>query len=80
MYISYIYLEKEMAILSSILSWNAMDRAAWQATVHGVAKVRYNLTTKQPPPCIYIFLNFLSIYFHNNKSDISAKVIITIFY
>ena len=32
-------LEKEMAIHSSILDWkNPMDREAWWATVHGVAK------------------------------------------
>ena len=32
-------LEKEMATHSSILAWkNPMDRGAWQATVHGVAK------------------------------------------
>ena len=29
---------------------NPMDRGAWQATVHGVAKVRHDLTTKPPPP------------------------------
>ena len=27
-----------------------MDRGAWQATVHGVAKVGHDLTTKPPPP------------------------------
>ena len=27
-----------------------MDREAWQATVHGVARVRHDLTTKLPPP------------------------------
>ena len=27
-----------------------MDREAWQATVHGVARVRHNLATKLPPP------------------------------
>ena len=26
----------------------AMDRGAWQATVHGVARVRHDLTTKPP--------------------------------
>ena len=26
---------------------NPMDRGAWQATVHGVAKVRHDLVTKQ---------------------------------
>ena len=27
-----------------------MDRGAWQATVHGVTRVRHDLATK-PPPC-----------------------------
>ena len=31
---------------------NPMDRAAWQATVHGVASVGHNLATKPPPPCL----------------------------
>ena len=32
-------LEKDMATHSSILAWgNPMDRGAWQATVHAVAK------------------------------------------
>ena len=26
-----------------------MDRGAWQATVHGVARVGHDLTTKPPP-------------------------------
>ena len=29
---------------------NPMDRGAWQATVHGVTRVGYNLATKPPPP------------------------------
>ena len=29
---------------------NPMDREARQATVHGVARVRYDLATKPPPP------------------------------
>ena len=29
---------------------NPMDRGVWQATVHGVARVRHDLATK-PPPC-----------------------------
>ena len=28
---------------------NAMDRGAWQATVHGVARVGHELATKPPP-------------------------------
>ena len=31
---------------------NPMDRGAWQATAHGVARVRHNLATKPPPPQI----------------------------
>ena len=29
---------------------NPMDRGAWQATVHGVARVGQDLATKPPPP------------------------------
>ena len=28
---------------------NPMDRGAWQATVHGVTRIRHNLLTKPPP-------------------------------
>ena len=38
-------LEKEMATHSSILAWkNPMDRGAWWATVHRVAKSRTRLS------------------------------------
>ena len=37
--------EKETAIHSS----NPMDRGAWWATVHAVAKVGHDLATKPPP-------------------------------
>ena len=30
-----------------------MDGGAWQATVHRVSKVIYNLATKPPPPCYW---------------------------
>ena len=40
-------LEKEMATHSCILAWKSpMDRGAWWATVHGVARVGHNLATK----------------------------------
>ena len=29
---------------------NPMDRGAWQATVHGVTRVRHDLATKPPSP------------------------------
>ena len=29
---------------------NPMDRGAWQATIHGGARVRHDLVTKPPPP------------------------------
>ena len=31
---------------------NPMDRGAWQATVYGVTRVRYDLVTKPPPQCL----------------------------
>ena len=31
---------------------NLMDRRAWQATAHGVARVGHDLATKLPPPII----------------------------
>ena len=34
----------------------AMDREAWSATVHGVARVRHTLATKPSPPYIYIYI------------------------
>ena len=38
-------LEKEMATHTSILAWRIpMDRGAWQATVHGVAKSQTQLS------------------------------------
>ena len=35
-------------------SWleNLMDKGAWQATVHGVTRVRHDLVTKPPPPTL----------------------------
>ena len=32
---------------------NPMDRGAWQATVHGVARVGPDLETKPPPPYLW---------------------------
>ena len=29
---------------------NTMDRGAWRAAVHGIARVEHNLATKPPPP------------------------------
>ena len=39
-----------------------MDRGAWQATVHGVARVRHDLATKPPPPPLikHYFMNTVS--------------------
>ena len=30
---------------------NPMDRGSWQATIHGITRVRHDLVTKPPPPC-----------------------------
>ena len=43
-------LEKEMAnLLQYSCLENPMDRGAWRATVHGVARVGHNLAIKLPP-------------------------------
>ena len=44
---------------------NPGDKAAWQATVHGVARVGHNLATKppQPPPRLNI-LSYVDFYLH----------------
>ena len=43
-------LEKDIAMHSSILAWkNPMDRGAWRATVHRVARVVHDSVTKPPP-------------------------------
>ena len=56
-----------MATHSSILAWeNPMDRGAWWATDHGVARVGHDLATKQQQhasaklicPTLIIFQNF----------------------
>ena len=36
-----------------------MDRGAWQAIVHGVARVRHDLATKPPPP---LFKHIIAVY------------------
>ena len=46
----YGFLEKEMTIHSSIAWRIPIDRAAWQATVHGVTRVGHDLATKPPAP------------------------------
>ena len=32
---------------------NLTDRGAWQSTVHGITRVRYDLVTKPRPPLLY---------------------------
>ena len=40
---------------------NPMDRGAWWATVHVVARVGHNLVTK-PPPCTYIYTHKIRMH------------------
>ena len=42
-------LEKEMATTPVFLP-GEFHRGAWRATAHGVARVKYDLATKPPPP------------------------------
>ena len=46
---------------------NPTDRWAWQATVHGAARVGHNLVTKPPPPFALkysFFYLFIKIFLH----------------
>ena len=48
---------------------NPMDRGAWQATVHGVARVGYDLVSK--PPHIYHWVILLySSDWHNTANQL----------
>ena len=50
-------LEEGMATCSRILAWRIpMDRGAWQATVHGVAKSQTQLRQPSMQACIHIRL------------------------
>ena len=43
-------LEKKMTAHSSILVGKSQEKRAWQATVHGLARVGHDLATRPPPP------------------------------
>ena len=44
-------LEKGMTAHSSILAWEIpWTEGAWQATIHGVTRVRHDFANKSPPP------------------------------
>ena len=49
-------LEEGMATHSSILAWRiSMDRGAWQAAVHGVAKSRTQLSDRASTVAVCLF-------------------------
>ena len=51
--------EKEMVTpLQYSCLGNPMDRKVWQATAHGVARVRHDLATNPPPPSVKTLLFF----------------------
>ena len=43
-----------------------MDRGDWQATVHGVARVRHDLATKSPPPQVN---EAISVFIYYDEGD-----------
>ena len=51
--------------------WNPMERGAWRAIVHGVARVGHDLDTKPLQPCAHI-INYL-ITLHRNCSMTSKE-------
>ena len=68
-----IFCPKEMATLSSILAWkNPMDRGAWQATVHGIVRVRDDLQLNHYHDIFFSTVYFSELLFlylnkHQNK-------------
>ena len=44
---------------------NSTDRGAWQAPIHGVARVRHNLVTKPPPPPRQLLAHAAHVMVHN---------------
>ena len=58
---------------------NPMDREAWQATVHGIARVGHDLATKPPPlPPFFPKDRYSGIYFYyyfiwNNLFQIKSR-------
>ena len=55
---------------------NPMDRRAWRATIQGVARVRYDLVTKQCPPWL---ANVVAIYSQLFSNYGASLILITIF-
>ena len=63
---------------------NPMNRGAWWATGHGVAKVRHNFATKQPPLHMSVgMFEFLTIctfsYFKSGIASRTGLVFVTLF-
>ena len=53
---------------------NPMDRGAWRATVHGVARVRHDLVTKPPiPPPVK------TLVIHATGTEMARDVVLTCF-
>ena len=59
---SYPIIEVNVSPLQYSCLENRMDRRAWWATVHGVARVRPNLKTKPPSQAILSAFTYLSWY------------------
>ena len=51
---------------------NPMDRGAWQATVHGIPRVRHDLATKPPPPRVHTFHEWGTQELHDLASELAA--------
>ena len=54
---------------------NPLDRVAWRATVHGVARVGRDLATTPPPPDIYVLTSLSGfIKVCKNQKVFSARI------
>ena len=64
-------LEKEMATHSVTLAWRIpVDRGAWQAVIHGIARVRHDLSSL-PPKLPISLMSSTNLVFIANLSSLS---------
>ena len=61
-------LEKEMATRSSTLAENPMDRGAWWATIHGVAKNKPRPSVQETET--HIVIRLLRVFFFNSLKNV----------
>ena len=67
-------LEKGMATHSNILAWEIMDREAWKAIVHGIAKESDNFLATKHPLGRTDLIQYVPNYSHGDSSKLKISV------